>query len=843
MNYWKEKTLSYDFVVCGGGLAGVSAAIAAARQGLTVGLLQDRTVLGGNSSSEVRVTPHGAGQHHPYGRETGIISELLIEERAMNHAEIFENGWTNSIWDLVLLTAVLKEPNIELFLNTKVVTAQVQDKKITQIEALILDSETRLIVKAPTFLDATGDGILALEAGCQYMTGSEGREVWNEPSAKQETSNSDTMGNSLMFKTEQVPDHIQPNPNHPGWKPLNQAQQKAYGTQGNQYDPHHSFWKDHQKNLDQHQDLRQAPYQAPTWAKDLQDPTFFYGAGRVPNDPRGGYWWVELGMPRHTIYDNGSIRQDLQSYILGIWDWMKHQDPKTLEQTRNRALDWIGSVLGTRESRRTVGTYIMKEQDIQARRVFDDEVAYGGWFLDLHTPGGLIAEHAEENSATNYNPFTEKAAQGFVGPYGIPLSSLIAKDVDNLFLAGRNISASHVALGTMRVMGTTALMGQGVGTAAAIFAKSGKTPKTYTKTEVQQVQQRLLRDGAWLPNYRNQDPLDLAQKAQVTASSQDKFSKMLPGQQSWGEAQGMLDGRIKPDFLERTDTRMSQILCTHGTIDLVRFCLSNLSFDAQTARVRIVPVLGLYDYQAYEDTDALVLGELTIQPGKDQWITWDLRDGSGKGLQVPGLTTAVGSGTNQSSNSPHKGVPRYVRIELAKNPELQWHQAKSCYPGLPAYYEVGLKKVRKLQHGITLAFAVEPPQECYAPTQVISGVSRHHDSTHLWRAAVGDPNPQLELTWNQAETMKTVELTFPGNLIRSYHAYQPYYRAPETARDYTLTTMKGDQVLEAILVEGNYQRRRVHGFSQPVQADRLVITILTTNGDPGAGIFEVRVYG
>lgn len=791
-------------------------------------------MLGGNSSSEVRVTPHGAGQHHPYGRETGIISELLIEERAMNHAEIFENGWTNSIWDLVLLTAVLKEPNIELFLNTKVVTAQVQDKKITQIEALVLDSETRLIVKAPTFLDATGDGIVALEAGCQYMTGSEGREVWNEPSAKQENSNSDTMGNSLMFKTEQVPGHIQPDPRHPSWKPLNQVQQKTYGAQGNQYDPHHSFWKDHQKNKDQHQDLRQAPYQAPTWAKDLQDPTFFYGAGRVPNDPRGGYWWVELGMPRHTIYDNGSIRQDLQSYILGIWHWMKHQDPKTVEQTRNRALDWIGSVLGTRESRRTVGTYIMKEQDIQTRRVFDDEVAFGGWFLDLHTPGGLIAEHAEENSATNYNPFTEKATQGFVGPYGIPLSCLIAKDVDNLFLAGRNISASHVALGTLRVMGTTALMGQAVGTAAAIFAKSGKTPKTYTNTEVKQVQQRLLRDGAWLPNYRNQDPMDLALKAQVTASSQDKFSKISPGQQSWGEATGMLDGRLKPDFLERTDTRMSQILCTHGTIDVVRFCLSNHSFVDQTALVRIVPVEGIYDYKAYEDSDALRLGKLMVQPGQEQWVTWDLRDGSGKGLKDPSQSEVV--------DSTRTSKPKYVRIELAKNPELQWHQAKSCYPGLPAYYEVGLKKIRKLQHGVSLAFAVEPAQECYPPTQVISGVSRHHDSTHLWRAEMGDTTPRLEFTWDEAQSFTTVEITFPGNLIRSYHAYQPYYRAPETARDYKISAYQGESLVDEIDVEGNYQRRRVHVFPRTISADKLVLTILATNGDPVAGVFEVRMY-
>ena len=827
MKHWKTKNLSFDFVVCGGGLAGLCAAISAARQGLQVALLHDRTVLGGNSSSEVRVTPHGAAQHHPYARETGIISELLIEERALNHAEIFENGWTNSIWDLVLLTAVLKEPNIELFLNTKVVSAQVENRTITRVQALVLDSETQLFVQAPTFLDATGDGIVALEAGCEYMTGSEGQNVWNEPSARQPQSNTDTMGNSLMFKTESVPDHILPKSTHPSWKPLNEIQQRGYGAQGNDYDPHHSFWKDQQITQNRPQDLRQAPYTPASWAQELNDPTFFYGAGRVPNEPRGGFWWVELGMPRHTIYDNASIRQDLQSYILGIWDWMKHQDPKTVEQTRTRALDWIGSVLGTRESRRTVGTYIMKEQDIQSRRIFEDEVAYGGWFLDLHTPGGLIAEHAEENSATNYNPFTEKAAQGFVGPYGIPLSSLIAKDVDNLFLAGRNISASHVALGTMRVMGTTALMGQAVGTSAAILHKNGKNPKNYTPVEVQKIQQQLLRDGAWLPNYRNQDSLDLARQARVSASSQDRFSVMLPGQQSWGESQGMLDSRIKPDFLQRTHTRMSQILCTHGEIQLIRFCLSNHSYVPQKVNVRIVPVQGIYDYQVYQDQDALATGVLEVNPGKEQWIPWDLRTSSSQGLIFPGTKTE----------------PKYVRIEIAQNPDIQWHQAKSCYPGLPAYYEVGQNKIRKLQHGVTLAFAVEPPQECYAPSQVISGVARHHDSTHLWRAAADDETPELELTWEQTQSIQTVELTFPGNLIRSYHAYQPYYRAPETARNYTITGFSGDSQVGQLRVQGNYQRRVIHRFDESIQADRLVITIHSTNGDPVAGIFEVRVYG
>lgn len=794
MNHWKLEALHYDFVVCGGGLAGVCAAIAAARQGVRVGLLHDRTVLGGNSSSEVRVTPHGAAQHHPYGRETGIIGELIIEERAVNHAEIFENGWTNSVWDLVLLTAVMAEPTIDLHLNTKVINAERTGSRITSVEALVLDSETRITATAPLFLDATGDGLVAHAAGCRFMTGSEGRDVFGEPEARPDTNN-DTMGNSLMFKTEEV------GPT-PQWKP-------------------------------------------PFWAHELRDRSFFYDAGRIPNDPRGGFWWVELGMPRHTIYDNRSIRTDLQRYILGIWDWMKNADPETREGCATRALDWIGSVLGTRESRRVVGPTIVTEGDIQTRRPWPDEVAYGGWFLDLHTPGGLIAEHSEENSATRYNPFTEKAARGFVGPYGIPLSCLMAEDVENLFLAGRDISASHVALGTMRVMGTTALMGQAVGTAAARVladaqpadrpngASSAPTTRL-TPDQVHRVQQQLLRDGMWLPNTSTNDPADHAPRATITTSSQDAFTKVVPGQTGWAEDHDLLDLRIDREFLARTDTRMAQLLATDGTLEQVSICLTNHGATATTAELAIRLCNGIHDYTVYPREHALAHHTATVAPGgsstpgtgepaAQQWITWELPQ-----VAREAITAAA---TPES--------PVYVRLELAPNPALQWHQGRTCYPGHPALYEVALGKMRRLQHGVTLACEVHPPQRVYGPRSVVSGVTRPAAAPHQWRS---DPATALPawctLAWDAPVAVRQVELTFPGNLLRSYHAYHPFYRAPETARDYRLL-LDGTVILE---VTGNYQRRRVHTLDRAIDAREVTIEITATNGDPAAGLYEVRVY-
>ena len=784
--HFRHEELEYDVVVCGGGLAGVCAAIAAARGGSRVGLIQDRTVLGGNSSSEVRVTPHGAAQFHAYARETGIISELLIEERAQNHAEIMENGWTNSVWDLVLLTAVLKEQNIELHLNTKVMAADTTDRDIAAVTAFVLDAETELRIRGRVFVDATGDGLVAHSAGCESMFGTEGTDVWDEPHAMAESS-ADTMGNSLHFKTEDVG--------------------------------------------------RPVDWQPPTWAKDLSDRSFFYDQGRVPWDPRGGFWWIELGSPQHTIYDNRTIRADLQQYVLGIWDWMKNKDPQMRDATANRALDWMGSVLGKRESRRIVGRIVVTEQEIQARRAWTDEVAFGGWFLDLHTAGGLIAEHSEANSADNYNPFTERAALGYVGPYGIPLSALIARDVDNLFLAGRNISASHAALGTMRVMATTALMGQAVGTAAADCVNAGHVPgdlaedSEAARASVARIRLRLAREGVWLPSGVESDPDDLAPSASVTASSEDLVRGLHPDALGYAEEHELIDRRFKPEFLDRVDSRMAQPIATDGSLRAVSLFVTNHADADTTASLSMFLCDGIHDYTIYDEENALAAATVPVLAGHSGWLEWELPATVAELVESsPGASTSI-------------DPPSYVRLELAKNPDLQWHQSQTCLPAHPAIYEVALWRMRRLQEGVSLGFSVSPPQRAYPASAVTSGVTRPHDRPHLWRSDPAQPLPaHIDLTWDAPVTVSSVELTFAGNLLREYHAYRPYFRGPQTARDYTVLAREGDRWRPVASEMGNYQRRRVHALQAPVSTDSLRVRIDATNGDAAAALYEIRVY-
>ena len=165
----KQVTEQYDVVICGGGLAGLCAAVAAARMGAKTCLVQDRPVLGGNSSSEVRVTPHGAAAFHGYARETGILSELLIEERAANHEEIFENGWTNSVWDMTQYDLVQRTENLTLHLNTAIGGVAVTGRELRAVHCRVANAEVDLTLGAKVFIDCTGHGLVAAEAGCEWL--------------------------------------------------------------------------------------------------------------------------------------------------------------------------------------------------------------------------------------------------------------------------------------------------------------------------------------------------------------------------------------------------------------------------------------------------------------------------------------------------------------------------------------------------------------------------------------------------------------------------------------------------------------------------------------------------
>lgn len=442
----KKRSHSFDFCIVGGGMAGMIAAIAAARHGAKVALIQDRPVLGGNASSEIRM--HICGAHGENNRETGLLEEMLLE----NH---YRNSQPNySIWDSVLYGKAQYQDNLTLFLNCSVSDCEMDGTRIKSVTGWQLTTETWHTIEAHLFADCSGDSILAPLSGADYRIGREARSEFGESIAPVK-GDKKTMGMSCLF------------------------QAREYATP--------------------------QPFIPPDWAHSFTKPEDLRGRGT--NVRWTNFWWMEVGGDYDSIHDTEAMREELLKIAFGVWDYIKNYSPQKDEFT-NWAIDWQGFLPGKRESRRYVGDHILTQHDIEASGKFDDLVAYGGWTMDDHFPAGFY--HPE--AGTIFHPAPS--------PFGISYRTLYSRNIENLFCAGRNHSATHVAMSATRVMGTTSLMGQAVGTAAAIANRDGLTPRGVYENSINELQQTLMDDDCWLPWHARPVPA-LAATAELTATVGD----------------------------------------------------------------------------------------------------------------------------------------------------------------------------------------------------------------------------------------------------------------------------------------------------------------------------------
>ncbi len=448
----KNCTHKADLCVVGGGLAGICAAIAAARHGAKVVLMQDRPMLGGNSSSEIRMWVSGAGSRVRHLQETGLMEEILLENMHRNPSRNF------SVWDSILYEKVKAEENIELLLNCACCSAEMKGNRIQSVTGFQLTTYTWQTVEADLFADCSGDSILAGLSGAQYRVGAESKAEHGESLAP-EQGHKGTMGMSLMIQAHETDRPISFIP--PTW---------AY-----------SFPTDESMNFKPHDCL---------------------------NKTNTNFYWIELGGEEDSIHDTETTRDELLKIAFGVWDHMKNHGDHGAE---NWELDWIGFLPGKRESRRYVGDYIMTQDDVMSGRKFHDAVAYGGWQIDNHLPGGF------RMNATNEGHLQKVRLKE---PYTIPFRSLYSVNIENLMFAGRNLSATHLAFASARVMGTCAVMGQGVGTAAAVAIKRGVLPRELGKTYIKEVQHLLLEDDCFLPGLTRTMP-ELTKKATLSAEYGD----------------------------------------------------------------------------------------------------------------------------------------------------------------------------------------------------------------------------------------------------------------------------------------------------------------------------------
>ncbi len=413
-----ERDLACDFAVVGGGLAGLCAAVAAARNGLHTVLLQDRPVLGGNASSEIRM---GIGGH----TGTGLLEELLLENLYRNP------GLRFTVWDDVMYGFARREPNLTVLLNTPVISVKTEANRIVSVTGFHLQEYARIEVTAHCFADCSGDGILRL-SGAEFMRGRESREEFGEPDAR-EVHDSCTMGNSILFQLRKCTRHV--------------------------------------------------PFRAPEWAYHYTDKT-------IPARPleleRNNFWWIELGGTQDTIRDSDKIRDELYKVAYGVWEYLKnHPDGRG----RNYELAWIGALPGKRESIRFVGEHVLTQNDIaeDSSGTFPDAVARGAWGMDDHHPEGV-----------NYPGWPNRNLR-IHKRFHIPYRSLYSGNIENLFFAGRQISATHLAMSATRVMGTCAALGQAVGTAAAVALRHHCFPHEVFCSHLAELQQLLLKQDQDIP--------------------------------------------------------------------------------------------------------------------------------------------------------------------------------------------------------------------------------------------------------------------------------------------------------------------------------------------------------
>lgn len=452
----EKITEHYELVVVGGGISGVLTAISSARHGVPTALVQNRPVLGGNASSEVRVNINGADRNANIKnvRESGLMMELAHRCKVMNPQNSF------NLHDVMLWEMVTEEENLTLYLNTHIHEAKTEEGKIIEIQGIQSSTNKIIQLTADYFADTTGDADLAYFAGADYTIGREAKSTYNEDLAP-DVADLHTMGSTIMFTTQDM------------GKPM--------------------------------------PFTRPSWAYEMTEEKM--GNRRI-NELNHGYWWVEVGGDELAVIENAEdIRDELMKYAFGVFDYIKNSGKY---QADHLAIDWICSTPGRRESRRVYGDYMLNQNDLDNSVYFPDAIAYGGWTMDDHSVGGIRREIVEGERGSTWHEF-KSGKQIYTIPYGC----IYSRNISNLWVGGRGISASHMAMSSTRIIATCGIIGQAIGVAVSL-AKKYKTDARGVAKYISELQQQLILDDCFIPGIKTEQKNEFIRNSpcKITASSQ-----------------------------------------------------------------------------------------------------------------------------------------------------------------------------------------------------------------------------------------------------------------------------------------------------------------------------------
>lgn len=731
------ELIKSDVTVVGGGIAGICAAIAAARHGLQVSLINDRPVLGGNASSEVRVHINGSAYlgNSPsyYAREGGLVDELKL--KIFHYNPLYNKKLMFSISDMALLDMVYGEPNISLFLNTCVHKTGMENGRIKWVDGLQLASERKFRFESPTFIDCSGDGVVGYQAGALFRWGREAKHEFNEDLAP-EVADHYTMGDTILF----------------------QARDVGYPV----------------------------PFKRPDFAYDITKLSFFESIRKGLNHraiPRkinglGGLWWLEYGGHLDIIKNNEDIALELRKLVYGIWDYIKNSGQ--FDDVDQLILDYVCPIPGKRESRRFIGDYMLSQNDLTTKPHFEDAVSVGGWYMDLHAAKGIY----DDGPATAWN---------FVpGLYNIPFRSLYSGNIPNLMFAGRNISATHVAFGSTRVMATCGCMGQAVGTAASLCFKYGVDPSEIANDYMGELQSLLLRDGQTIVGLKEELDPYFAEGLIVRASSQRSFVN---------------ENSTEAIPLEKGLCLALPIQTNSG--ESVQIKVKNGSEQMETLRVKL---FGGEWKENYIPVHELKSCSIDIVAGYDDWITLDL------GCKKP------------------EDDKIYIVLEGSASLAVYGNEEKITGAVSFHYRPEEPAKLKKFNKSICFK-DLQPAQNMYDPLNVINGYSRPYGLPNGWISERTVGQEWLEFTFAEPKNLDEIHLVFNSQLDLEHFDDL----IGPLIKDYAVTLIFGDGTEREIQVIGNYLTLNKHKVDAKGVA-RIRFDFTATYGSPYFEVFAVKLF-
>lgn len=742
--------LQADLVVIGGGLAGTCCAIAAAREGLRVILAQDRPVLGGNASSEIRLWILGAtshlGNNNRWARESGIVGEILVEN-------MYRNPEGNAlILDTILLEKVKQEQNITLLLNTAVyeVIKSAPDR-IGQVNAFCSQNSTLYRFRAPYFCDASGDGIVAFQAGAAFRMGAESKEEFDERFAPSDEYG-ELLGHSLYFYSKDAG--------------------------------------------------RPVKFVAPDFAlKDMSSIVKYRSFDIYDHGCR--LWWIEYGGRLDTVHQTEEIKWELWKVIYGVWDYIKNSG--NFPEAANLTLEWVGTIPGKRESRRFEGDYMLSQRDVVEQRTHHDAVAYGGWALDLHPADGIFSEKP------SCNQWHSK------GIYQIPLRCLYSRNISNLWLAGRIISASHVAFGSSRVMATVAYAAQALGPAVALCIREGIGPRQLTQPPwLETYRLRLMETGQYIPGLAYRNPRDVARQAIIRASSELVLDE-LPADGPWLP----LDQAAAQLLPVRPGDRLNLVVpvksnaATEVTVELR---MSSKPFNytpdviLEQKQIAIGPGESSMKIEFATEADQARYLFVCLMRNEQVAVRTSL-------MRVTGIVSVLNKFNKSVATSNTQSPPEGIGIDT---------------------FEFWCPQRRPLGHN--LAMKIKTGMHVFEATNVVNGMSRPTVNPNAWVAAPGDPAPALRLEWEEPKKLKKIVLSWDTDYdhpMESTLLGHPERVMPFCVRNYRITDLAGKLLYTR---RGNYQTVDTIRFNEEVATRGIVIELEHPSETTPAALFSVECY-